>query len=106
MRTFEAGLLETKTPATDATVGIYRGKVEIIPESELNSINATAYYGLRNPTRLNTATVVRAYFNGFGTAGRRERWYDPETKTTYVSLEGRIAVATKNWRYAVKNPGT
>jgi len=106
VRTFEAGLLETKTPATDATVGIYRGKVEIIPESELNSINATAYYGLRNPTRLNTATVVRAYFNGFGTAGRRERWYDPETKTTYVSLEGRIAVATKNWRYAVKNPGT
>ena len=54
---------------------------------------------------LNTATVVRAYFNGYGTEGRRERWYDPETKTTYVSLEGRIAVATKNWRYAVKNAG-
>jgi hypothetical protein len=108
VRTFETypTIGETKQADSTANIGIYRNKVQIIPESELNSINATAYYGLRNPTRLNTATVVRAYFNGFGTAGRRERWYDPETKTTYVSLEGRIAVATKNWRYAVKNPGT
>lgn len=41
-----------------------------------------------------------------GAAGRRERWYDPETKCTYVSLEGRVAVAVKNWRFAVKNTGT
>ncbi len=105
LRTF-ATLTESKVANTTANIGLYRNQVEIIPESELNSINATAYYGLRNPTRLNTATVVRAYFNGYGTGGRRERWYDPENKTTYVSLEGRIAVATKNWRYAVKNPGT
>lgn len=105
LRTF-ATLNESKVANTTANVGLYRNQVEIIPESELNSINATAYFGLRNPTRLNTATVVRAYFNGYGTGGRRERWYDPENKTTYVSLEGRIAVATKNWRYAVKNAGT
>ena len=96
---------ETKQAATDANIGIFRNKVTIVPESELNSVNATAYYGMRNPTALNTATVVRAYFNGYGTGGRRERWYDPETKVTYVSLEGRIAVATKNWRYAIKNAG-
>lgn len=102
VRTFETYPV---MPTTDANIGIYRNKVAVVPESELNSVDATAYYGLRNPTALNTASVVRAYFNGYGTAGRRERWYDPETKTTYVSLEGRIAVAVKNWRYAVKNPG-
>lgn len=108
VRTFETYPVigETKQAATTDNVGIYRNKVQIVPESELNSVNATAYYGLRSPTRLNTATVVRAYFNGYGTAGRRERWYDPETKCTYVSLEGRIAVAVKNWRYAISNDGT
>jgi signal peptide peptidase SppA len=108
VRTFETYPVigESKVAATTDNVGIYRNKVKVVPESELNSINATAYYGLRNPTRLNNATVVRGYFNGYGEAGRRERWYDPETKCTYVSLEGRIAVATKNWRFAVKNPGT
>lgn len=108
VRTFETYPVigETKQAATNDNIGIFRNKVQIVAESELNSVNATTYYGLRSPTQLNTATVVRAYFNGYGTAGRRERWYDPETKTTYVSLEGRIAVATKNWRYAVKNVGT
>jgi signal peptide peptidase SppA len=108
VRTFETypTIGEAKMAETTANLGIYRNKVRIVPESELNSVNATAYYGLRNPTRLNTATVVRAYFNGYGTAGRRERWYDPSTKTTYVSLEGRIATAVKNWRYAIRNAGT
>lgn len=107
VRTFETYPVigESKQAVDTANIGIYRNKVQIVPESELNSVDATAFYGMRNPTMLNTASVVRAYFNGYGTAGRRERWYDPETKTTYVSLEGRIAVAVKNWRYAVKNPG-
>jgi hypothetical protein len=60
---------------------------------------------MRNPTRLNTATIVRGYFNGFGEAGRRERWYDPETKCTWTSIEGRIAVAVKNWRFIIRNAG-
>ena len=108
VRTFETYPVigETKQAATTATVGLYRGKVTIVPESELNSVNATAYYGFNSPTELRKATVVRAYFKGFGSEGRRESWYDPETKCTYVSLEGRIAVATKNWRYAIKNAGT
>jgi signal peptide peptidase SppA len=95
--------LEPKAAATTANVGLYRGDVGVITESELRSASDTTWYGLRNPTRLNTATVVRAYFNGFGTAGRRERWYDPGNKTTYISLEGRVATAVKNWRYAVRN---
>jgi signal peptide peptidase SppA len=105
-RTFmplNAGGLEDKVAATTANVGLYRNQVGVIPESELRVASLTTWYGLRNPTRLNTATVVRGYFNGFGTAGRRERWYDPSTKTTYVSLEGRAAAAVKNWRYAVRN---
>jgi|GEM_PF-2228136 len=108
VRTFETYPVigETKVADTTANLGIYRNKVKVVPESELNSVSATGYYGFRNPTKLNSATVVRAYFNGYGTAGRRERWYDPGNKTTYVSLEGRIATAIKNWRYAIRNSGT
>jgi hypothetical protein len=96
--------LEPKVANTTANVGIFRGQVRVVPDSELRaSSTPTDWFGLRNPTRLNTATVVRAYFKGFGTQGRRETWYDPTNKTTWVSLEGRIAVAVKNWRYAVRN---
>lgn len=97
--------LEDKTANTTSNVGLYRGLVKLVPESELRPSSLLKWYGLRSPTRLNTATVVRGYFNGFGEAGRRERWYDPETKTTWVSIEGRIATAVKNWRYVVRNAG-
>lgn len=96
---------EVKQAATSANLSIWRGKVNIVPESELRNNSTLIWYGLRSPNRLNTATVVRGYFNGFGTMGRRERWYDPNDKTTWVSLEGRIGVAIKNWRYAVRNAG-
>ena len=96
---------ESKVGQTTADLGIYRNQVRVVAESELSSIDVTSYYGFRKPTDVRTATIVRAYFAGYGSQGRRERWYDPETKTTYVSLEGRIAVATKNWRYAVRNAG-
>lgn len=107
-RTFmplNSGGLEGKVAETTANVGLYRGTVKLVPESELRTSSILKWYGLRSPTKLNTATVVRGYFNGFGTAGRRERWYDPENKTTWVSIEGRIAVAVKNWRYAIENKG-
>ncbi len=107
-RTFaplNVGGLEGKVAESTSNVGLYRGTVKLVPESELRGSSTLKWYGLRNPTRLNTATVVRGYFNGFGTNGRRERWYDPENKTTWVSIEGRIAVAVKNWRYAIENKG-
>ena len=95
--------LEPKSAATTANVGLYRGDVAVIAESELRENSPTSWYGLRNPTNIRTATVVRAYFNGFGQRGRRERWYDPTTKSTYISLEGRIACAVKNWRNIIGN---
>ena len=99
------GGLEPKSADTTSNVGIYRGLVKLVPESELRTNSLLLWYGLRSPTRLNTATIVRAYFNGFGTAGRRERWYDPETKVLWMSLEGRVASAIKNWRYVIRNKG-
>lgn len=99
------GGLEPKSADTTANVGIYRGMIKIVPESELRASSTIIWYALRNPTNLKTATVVRGYFNGFGEQGRRERWYDPERKTTFVSIEGRVATAVKNFRYAVRNAG-
>lgn len=108
VRTFETYPVvgEAKVANSNANLGIFRGKVKVVPDSELNSVNATAYYGFRSPTKLKTATIVRGYFNGYGEKGRRERWYDPSNKTIYVSLEGRMATAVKNWRYAIRNAGT
>jgi len=96
---------EEKVAVTTATTGIFRGSVNVVADSELRANSAVIWYGLRSPTVINTATVVRAYFNGFGEQGRRETWYDPERQTTWISLEGRIAVAAKNWRYAIRNAG-
>lgn len=107
-RTFlplSTGGLEPKSADTTANVGIYRGLIKLVPESELRTSSLLKWYGFRSPTRLNTATIIRAYFNGFGTAGRRERWYDPERKVLWMSLEGRVASAVKNWRYVIRNKG-
>jgi hypothetical protein len=107
-RTFETYpvLGETKEAATTDNVGLYRGKVRVIVEPELRANNTTQWYGFRNPTQINNATVIRAYFRGFGERGRREQWYDNKTKCTWVSLEGRIGVAVKSWRNTVRNSGT
>lgn len=101
--TLNSGGVESKVANTTANVGIYRDRVSVHPESELRSVSASTWYGLRNPTRINNATIVRGYFGGYGREGRREQWYDPNNKCVYISLEGRIGVAVKNWRYAVKN---
>lgn len=106
IRTFDplnVGGLEQKVANTTANVGIFRNRVSVVGDSELNGSSDTTWFGLRNPTSLKTATVVRSYFAGFGQRGKRESWYDFNNKTTYVSLEGRIATAVKNWRYAIKN---
>lgn len=101
-----AGGIEPKMAATTANTGIYRGQIAIVPEPELRDDSvATRYYAMRSPTALRTATIVRGYFNGYGAGGKRERWYDPTNKTTWVSIEGRIGVAIKNWRYVVRNKG-
>ena len=108
-RTFmplNAGGVESKAAATTSNVGLYRGMIDVIPEPELRDDTvATRYYGLRSPTQLRTATIVRGYFNGFGAGGRREHWYDSENKKTWISNGGRIGVAVKNWRYIVRNKG-
>jgi hypothetical protein len=51
------------------------------------------------------ATVVRAYFRGWGKNGRRQRWYDPETKCWNFELEGRVGAAPKQYRTTVRNNG-
>jgi hypothetical protein len=51
------------------------------------------------------AAIVRAYFRGFGRKGKRERWYDPNTKVYWISLEGRFGAAVRQYRNIYKNKG-
>jgi hypothetical protein len=57
------------------------------------------------PRGMVNASVVRAYFRGWGKNGRRQRWYDPATKCWNFELEGRVGVAPKQYRTTVRNNG-
>jgi len=96
---------EVKTPATDANVNTYRGTASVVYEPELQADSADRWYGFCQPQGSLNATIVRAYFKGWGKAGKRERWYDPATKVFNFGLEGRVGCAAKQYRTAVRNSG-
>ena len=94
---------ESKQAATDGNLSVYRGMVTVVKEPELAATSEKEWYALTKPGR--KAAIVRAYFRGFGRKGKRERWYDPNTKTYWISLEGRFGAAVRQYRYAYKNKG-
>lgn len=96
---------ETKQAATDSNLNVYRGRVTVVGEPDLAATSEVEWYGFADPRKFRNAAIVRAYFRGWGKAGKRERWYDPKTKCYYVSLEGRVGCAAKQYRTTVKNKG-
>jgi signal peptide peptidase SppA len=94
---------ESKQAATDSNLSVYRGMVTVVKEPELAATSEVEWYGLTRPGR--KAAIVRAYFRGFGRKGKRERWYDPNTKVYWISLEARFGAAVRQYRYAYKNKG-
>lgn len=97
--------METKVPTTDSDLNVYRGKVTIVGEPELDLVSNKVWYGFADPRNPRNATVVRGYQKGFPETGKKERWYDPGTKCMNFSLEGRFAAAVKQYRTAVRNKG-
>lgn len=98
-------LKEIKQATTDSGINVYRGLVDVVTEPELAGNSNDVWYGFVRPRGTLNATVVRAYFRGWGKKGRRQRWYDPETKTWYTELEGRVGAAAKQYRTTVRNDG-
>lgn len=96
---------ELKRPSTDTGINPYRGAATVIQEPELQGSSNDIWYGLCRPRGMVNATVIRAYFRGWGKNGRRQRWYDPETKCWHFELEGRVGAATKQYRTIVRNDG-
>jgi ClpP class serine protease len=96
---------ESKLASTDTNVNIYRGDVTVVREPELQAFSGDVWYGFARPSGMLNATVVRAYFRGWGKNGRRQRWYDPETKCWNFELEGRVGIAPKQYRLTVRNNG-
>lgn len=96
---------ERKSATADSSINIYRGQVDVVIEAELQNYSAAIWYGLMRPRGTRNATVIYSYFSGWGRAGKRERWYDPNTKCFYVSLESRFGAAAKQYRTAVRNDG-
>lgn len=95
---------EAKLSTTDAGISTYRGEIQPVVEDALQDYSTSLWYGFADPELY--PAVVRAYFQGWGRGGQRQRWYDPKNKTTWIELEGRFAAAAKNYRYAVRNFGS
>lgn len=98
-------LAEMKVPVVDSNLNVFRGRVKVVVEPDLQDYSNDVWYGFSDPRRFRDATIVRAYFRGWGRRGKRERWYDPKTKCWHVSLEGRAGFAAKQYRTTVRNPG-
>jgi hypothetical protein len=96
---------EQKAAATDANINVFRGTATVVKEVELQANSVDIWYGLARPRGTYNATVIRAYFRGWGKNGRRQRWHDPETKCWNFELEGRVGAAAKQYRLAVRNDG-
>lgn len=96
---------DRKAATADSAINIYRGQVDLVIEAELQNYSAVQWYGLMRPRGTRNATIIYSYFSGWGRAGKRERWYDPNTKCFYVSLESRFGAAAKQYRSAVRNAG-
>lgn len=97
-------MYENKVPATDATVNTFRGQVTPIVDSYLDAYSTAFWYTFIPKEQ--AAACVYAFQRGFGPSGRREDWYDNNTKNRYVSLETRFGVALSNWRAVVRNYGS
>jgi signal peptide peptidase SppA len=97
-------VMETKTPATDATVNTFRGLVTPVVEARLDAYDTNAWYSLVEPGL--TAAVVYAFQRGFGENGMQSERYDDRRKTRYFGIETRFGVALANWRAMIKNDGT
>ena len=95
---------ENSAKATDATINTFRGKVNTIIDPYLDAYSAAAWYSMVD--KMVAAPIIYAYQTGYGSDGRREDWYDPESKTRWVSNEIRFGVALSNWRSIVKNAGS
>lgn len=94
---------ETKVPTADTSLNVFRGTATVVREPQLIGSSSVIWYGFVNPKV--RPTVIRAYFRGWGKAGKRERWYDPNTGCWYFSVEHRVGAAIKNYRYTVRNNG-
>ena len=102
-QTTASGIVEAKTPQTDATVNTFRGRIETITEAYLDDYDVNSWYTLVDP--MVTAAMYYAYQRGFGEMGQQTDWFDPDTGTRYFSIEVRFGGAMANRRAMIKNPG-
>jgi hypothetical protein len=96
---------ESKVAATDATINVNRGKVNVVVEPGLTNYGGTTaaqWYSFDTRVR----TLVYAYQTGYGAGGQRMSWFDNDTGSRKVKLEGRFGAAAVGWRGVVRNNGS
>ncbi len=94
---------EVKNPALDTDLNVFRGSITPIVEPELDDFSAVIWYSFADP-RIRRV-IVHSFMQGYGRGGRRTTWWDDDTETRYVKLEGRFGAATAGRRGSVRNAG-
>ncbi len=91
-------------PVTDATINTFRGKVAPVVEPMLDDAAEDPWYGIADPRRVRT--LIHAFQQGYQNGGQRRTYYKNENGCQVFQIEGRMGVAVRNFRGAVRNPGT
>lgn len=96
-------LAQLPVPTTDASVNVFRGRLDYAIESMLDDeATSTAYYGFtKNPT---AKPIVHVFMQGYERMKTRT-YYDNKTNARVWQFEGRFACAVRSWKGLVKNPG-
>lgn len=90
-------------PTTSANVNIYRGRVAVVTEADLQGLSTSQWYGFCSPQL--APAFLFGFVDGYDEQGMSERWYDPATGCWNYSVETRFGAAVADYRYTVKNFG-
>lgn len=95
-------LNETKSPEVDGEINVHRGSVrEVIVEPDLDDYSKTQWYTFDDPRRFRV--IAHCFQTDYGRGGRRTSWFDNETETRWVKLEGRFGAAAAGHRGSCRN---
>lgn len=96
-------LAQLPVATADANVNVFRGNLDYAIEAMLDDeATSTAWYGFtKNPT---AKPIVHVFQQGFERMKVRT-YYENKNNSRIWQFEGRYAVAVRDWKGLVKNPG-
>jgi hypothetical protein len=89
-------------PTTDATTNPFRGKLKMLVDPMLDDASAVQWYVFANPAV--ARAIIFCFMQGYEQL-RRTIFWENESGSMVLKVEGRFAAAIRNWRGTVRNAG-